>query len=259
MTHHHTFSKEFSASILLWIRQGMTVQEGKAYWAGGHAHIIAASKGLKEYRQLHISESDHSFWPARPGLETSVRADRRINGIADVTFQSTLAATAGREQTALAFKDEINVFRRTLMYIGLPGSTRWYSTPAPRSSTQLRDVVFFRRAQGAKGRDFRNFMHQKLAPTVLAQAGISELRTETFLPWHKKTWDTPNVAHDNPKADRYQGLMVIGFESEAARADFYQQAAPALNASIDGVISAIHAFAVEETKVFVEDGRRLNP
>lgn len=257
MTQKPTFTKEFSASILLWIRQGMTVPDGKAYWAGGHAQIIAASKGLKEYRQLHISETNHSFWPGRPGLETAVREDRRINGIADVTFQSTLAATAGREQTALAFKDEVNVFRRTLMYIGLPGSTRWYSTPVASSSTQLRDVVFFRRAQGAKGRGFKDFMHNKLAPTVLAQAGISELRTETFLPWHKKTWDTPNVAHDNPKADRYQGLMVIGFDSEEARANFYQQVAPALNASIDGVVSAIHAFAIEETKVFVQDGRRL--
>ncbi|WP_237233420.1 strictosidine synthase [Rothia nasisuis] len=251
------FTKEFSSSILLWIRHGMTVPEGKDYWAGGHAQIIAASKGLKEYRQLHISEAEHSFWPAHPGLETVVRADRRINGIADVTFQSTLAATAGREQTALAFKDEINVFRRTLMYIGLPGSTRWYTTPVARSQTQLRDVVFFRRAQGARGREFKDFMHNRLAPSVLAQAGISELRTETFLPWHKKTWDTPNVAHDNPKADRYHGLMVIGFESETARAAFYEQVAPHLNSTVDGAVSAIHSFAIEDTKVFVEGGRRL--
>lgn len=257
MAQNPTFTKEFSSSILLWIRNGMTVQEGKDYWAGGHAQIIAASKGLKEYRQLHISETEHSFWPARPGLETSVRADRRINGIADVTFQSTLAATAGREQTALAFKDEINVFRRTLMYIGLPGSTRWYTTPAAGSATRYRDIIFFRRAEGARGRAFKSFMHETLAPTVLGQAGVSELRTETFLPWHKKTWDTPNVAHDNPKTDRYHGLMVIGFESEAARADFYEQVAPRLNSTVDGVVSAIHSFAIEDTKVFVEDGRRL--
>lgn len=47
MTQKPTFTKEFSSSILLWIRKGMTVPEGKAYWAGGHAQIIAASKASK--------------------------------------------------------------------------------------------------------------------------------------------------------------------------------------------------------------------
>ena len=80
------YQQRFSLSILLWMRQDKVRQAGMDYWSGGHAQIIAASPGLLEYRQQHLSETEHSFWPKATGLETAVPEDRRIDGIAEVTY-----------------------------------------------------------------------------------------------------------------------------------------------------------------------------
>ena len=72
---------------------------------------------------------------ATTGVETTIPADRKIDGIAKVAFQSALSPLKGRKQTALACKDEVNVFRRTLLYAGPPNTSHWYDvTPRQRLS-----------------------------------------------------------------------------------------------------------------------------
>lgn len=257
MTTTTGYSKEFSSAILLWMRTDKTVREGKDYWAGGHAQIIASSPLTKQYRQLHMSETETGFWPPHHGLQTAVPEDRRIDGIADVTFQNLLAPVAGRKQTALAFADEINVFRRTILYAGLPGSARWYQTPVAGAETQLRDIFFLRRGTGVRSAALKRYVHDVMTPALLAADGVSELRTQVFMPWTARTWNTPNVAHDNPVADRYHASVQVGFASQEARDAFYETPAPQLNASLGSIASAVHAFSIEKTLVFVDEGRKL--
>ena len=71
------------------------------------------------------------LWPATPGVETDIPVERKIDGVAEVTFRSPLSPLLERKQTQRAFKDEINVFRRTLLYAGLPNSSRWYGWQSP--------------------------------------------------------------------------------------------------------------------------------
>src|SRR5205085_12170331 len=106
-------------------------QQGMDHWKGPHSGIISASPGLDEYRQIHLAEANTGLWPATKRVETSIPADRKVDGIAEVTFQSVLSPLKGRTQTRLAFKDEVNVFRRTLLYAGAPGSSRWYDVGGP--------------------------------------------------------------------------------------------------------------------------------
>lgn len=251
------YSREFSSSILLWMRQDKTVREGKDYWSGGHAQIIASSPGTKQYRQLHISETEHSCWPSHPGLETQVPEQRRIDGIADVTFQNLAAPIFGRKQTALAFADEVNVFRRTILYAGLPGTARWYATPLGGQHTTLRDIFFLRRASNVRTGSFRRYLYSTVVPAVLGAEGVSELRTQAFMPWTAKTWNTPHVAHDNPIADRYHASVQLGFVDQQARAAFYHNAAQQLNGSLIEVASAVHAFHIKQTKVYVDQGKKI--
>lgn len=95
------------------------------HWKGPHSGIISATPGLEEYRQIHLAEVNPGLWPATEGVETQIPAERKGDGIAEVTFRSALSPLKGRAQTQLAFKDEINVFRRTLLYAGAPGTSRW--------------------------------------------------------------------------------------------------------------------------------------
>src|SRR5687767_1563566 len=128
---------------------------GMEYWKGPHSKIISATPGFDEYRQIHLAAINPGLWPTTAGVETAIPADRRIDGVADVTFQSVLSPLLGRTQTRLAYKDEINVFRRTLLYAGPPNSARWYDVAPPGEHTGARALVYLRRREGVGTRAFR--------------------------------------------------------------------------------------------------------
>ena len=147
--------KHFSTSILLWVRSDQPRDVGMAYWKGPHSKIISATPGLEEYRQIHLAETNPGLWPQTHGLETQIPAGRRIDGVAEVTLKSILSLPAGRTQTQLAFKDEINVFRRTLLYTGLPNWSRWYEVGRPGETVGARVLVYLRRRDEVGGGAFR--------------------------------------------------------------------------------------------------------
>ena len=83
--------KHFSTSILLWVRIDQPRDTGMTYWREPHSQIISATPGLDEYRQIHLAETNPGLWPATSGVETAIPIDRKIDGVAEVTFQSALS------------------------------------------------------------------------------------------------------------------------------------------------------------------------
>ncbi len=250
--------KHFSSSILLWMRTDRPRQAGMDHWKGPHSGIISASPGLDEYRQIHLAEANPGLWPSIEGVETRIPADRKADGVAEVTFQSVLAPLKGRAQTKLAYKDEINVFRRTLLYAGPPSSSRWYRVAGPSEAVGARALVYLRRKNGVSGRPFRKAVNENLVPALIDAAVLTELRTQMFLPWSRRTWNTPNVAHDNPPAHHFHASLVLGFADAAARTAFLQGAEiHQWSPSIAAVASAIHAYDVSQTLTYVKDGEIL--
>jgi hypothetical protein len=250
--------KHFTSSILLWMRTDQPRQKGMDHWKGPHSGIIAASPGLEEYRQIHLAEANPGLWPATEGVETQIPPDRRVDGVAEVTFQSVLSPLKGRAQTRLAFKDEINVFRRTLLYAGAPGTSRWYEVAGPAETVGARAAVYLRRRDGVAGREFRRAIKRELVPALIGTGVLKELRTQTFLPWNEKTWDTPDVAHDNPADQRYHASLILGFADAAARTGFFEGAdIEQLSRTLAPVASAIHAYDVFAALTYVKDGVRL--
>lgn len=250
-------SRHFSTSILLWVRDDQPRTTGMDYWKGPHSGIIAKTPGMLEYRQIHLAEHNPGAWPETPGVETAIPADRRIDGIAEVTFQSPLSPLAGRAQTALAYADEVNVFRRTLLYAGPPGTSRWYAV-APGQRTGSRAVVYLRRRANVSAGAFRKFVKNDLAPALVGLGSLTELRTQTFLPWSERLWATPHVAHDNPTDQQFHASVVLGFADDSAREAFFTKGAAGRHTSlIAPSVSAIHAYNVDATLTFVKEGTVL--
>ena len=169
--------KAFVSSIPLWFRTDQPRQAGVDYWKGPHSKIISATPGLEEYRQIHMAEHNPGMWPATPGVQTAIPADRRIDGVAEVTFASVLSTLRGRKQTKLAYQDEINVFRRTFLYAGPPSSARWYDVAGPdvagpSEQVGARAMVYLRRRDGVRTGPFREHLNE-LASTL---AGTGQLR-----------------------------------------------------------------------------------
>jgi hypothetical protein len=248
-------TKHFTSSILLWVRTDQPRQTGMDYWKDPHSKIISATPGLQEYRQIHLAADNPGRWPANSGLETTIPDDRKIDGVAEVTFTSALSPLRGRKQSQLAFEDEINVFRRTLLYAGLPNSSRWYNVAAPGEAVGARSLIYLRRRDGVGAGAFRKLVSKQFVPALVGTGALKELRTQTFLPWNKKLWDTPNVAHDNPHDQRLHASVTLGFTDTAARdACFASSVIEDLSNQLTPLASAIHAYDVTAALTYVKNG-----
>ncbi|WP_202527597.1 hypothetical protein [Streptomyces sp. SID5770] len=75
--------KHLTSSILLWVRADQPRQTGMDHWKGPHSRITSATPGLEEYRQIHLAEHNPGRWPATDGVQTSIPADRKIDGVAE--------------------------------------------------------------------------------------------------------------------------------------------------------------------------------
>ena len=250
--------KHSSSSILLWVRTDQPRQTRMDYWRGPHSKIISATPGLQEYRQNHLAEVNPGLWPATVGVETDIPVERKIDGVAEVTFRSLLSPLLGRKQTQLAYEDEINVFRRTLLYAGLPNSSRWYEVAEPGQKAGARALIFLRRKDGVRAGAFRKLINKELEPALVGTGVLRELRTQTFLPWNAKLWNTPNVGHDNPADQRFHASLILGFTDAQERAGFFHgREVESLSNTLAPLTSAIHAYDVSAALTYVKDGTIL--
>ena len=250
--------RPFASSILLWMRTDQPRQQGMDYWKGPHSKIISATPGFDEYRQLHLAATNPGLWPAIHGVETVIPADRRIDGVAEVTFASALSPLRGRKQTRLAYKDEVNVFRRTLLYAGPPSSARWYHVARPSEKTGARALIYLRRRAGVDTGPFRKDITNELVPALANTGMMTELRTQMFMPWNKKLWDTPDVAHDNPTDQRLHASLILGFADAPARAAFFEsEEITTPSDRLSKFTSAVHAYEVSEALTYVKEGKIL--
>ena len=250
--------KPFVSSIPLWMRTDQPRQQGMDYWKGPHSKIISPTPGFEEYRQIHLAENNPGLWPAISGVETVIPAERKIDGVAEVTFASVLSPLVGRKQTKLAYKDEVNVFRRTLLYAGPPYSARWYDVAGPGEKVGARSLIYLRRREGVKTGAFRTFLADELVPALVKTGALRELRTQVFMPWIERLWDTPNVAHDNPTDQRFHASLILGFtDTNALRAFFGSEEIAMLSGRLPEFVSAVHAYEVTEALSYVKDGKVL--
>lgn len=252
-------TKPFVSSILLWVRSDQPRQKGMDYWKGPHSKIISATPGFDEYRQIHLAESNPGLWPEMHGVETTIPADRKIDGVAEVTFRSVFSPLFGRKQTKLAFKDEINVFRRTLLYAGPPYSAHWYTVGGDSAKTESRALIYLRKKDGVGTRAFRQFLSDEFVGAVASTGVLKELRTQVFMPWSKTLWNTPNVAHDNPADQRFHASLILGFsDTSAFRAFFASDAVAKLSAKLPAFVAAIHAYEMPAALTYVKNGKTLS-
>lgn len=251
--------KHLSSSILLWMRTDKPRQAGMDRWKGPHAQIIAENKGLWEYRQIHFTDANTGLWPTINGVETTIPANRKVDGVADVTLKNLFSIFRGKKQNKLAFADEINLFKRTILYAAFPNNSRWYKVANPTTKIEARTMVFFRIKEGVNEKDFKKFINEELTPTLANTGMLKELRSKAYNPWKQKQWNTPNVAHDNDKSVQFQASLQLGFTDKNEMAKFFNSnQIKKLSNRISMYCSAVHAYEVFETIAFVKEGKKIN-
>ena len=97
-----------------------------------------------------------------------------------------------------------------------------------------------------------------MVPALVGTGVLRELRTQTFLPWTQKLWDTPSVAHDNPHDQRFHASLILGFADAAARDAFFASSViEDLSSRLARLASAIHVYDVAAALTYVKNGAVL--
>lgn len=251
--------KHLSSSILLWMRTDKPRQAGMDRWKGPHAKIISANKGLLEYRQIHFAENNTGLWQPINAVETTIPSNRKIDGVADVTLKNLFSIFRGKKQNKLAYADEVNLFKRTILYAAFAKNSRWYQVARPNSKIEARAMVFFRIKEGVKEEDFKKFINEELTPTLANTGMLEELRNKAYNTWKQKQWNTPNVEHDNDKSVQFQASLMLGFKDKKAMEQFFRSdAVKNLSDRLSVFCSAVHAYEIDETLTFVKEGKELS-
>jgi hypothetical protein len=104
----------------------------------------------------------------------------------------------------------------------------------------------------------RTFLTDELVPALVKTGDLRELRTQVFMPWIERLWDTPDVAHDNPTDQRFHASLILGFvDTDALRAFFDSGEIAMLSGKLPKFASAVHAYEVTESLTYVKDGKVL--
>ena len=118
--------------------------------------------------------------------------------------------------------------------------------------------MYLRRREGVKTGAFRTFVTDELVPALVKAGPLRELRTQVFMPWIERLWDTPNVAHDNPTDQRFHASLILGFaDTNALRAFIASAEIATLSDKLPEPVSAVHAYDVTEGLTYVKDGKIL--
>ena len=121
-----------------------------------------------------------------------------------------------------------------------------------------RALIYLRRKDGVGAGAFRKLIIKELVPALVGTGVLRELRTQSFLPWNKKLWDTPNVAHDNPSDQRFHASVILGFTDAQERAGFFHgREIEGLSNTLAPITSAIHAYDVSAALTYVKNGTIL--
>jgi hypothetical protein len=79
------------------------------------------------------------------------------------------------------------------------------------------------------------------------------------MPWNRRLWNTPNVAHDNPTEQQFHASLILGFTDANALGAFYgSEQIAVLSGKLPEFVSAVHAYEVTEALTYVKDGTALS-
>lgn len=240
----------------IWFRQDLAREQAQAYWRGRHAQIAGNNPAILEYLQHHFSQDGHGFWPVSGMIGGMIPPDWAMDGVTEVRIGSMWTAICSRLLRMKAnVLDEQNVFERVLAKNSAPGGSGWWSGPY-RSDTGFRAAVFLRARSDSRGRPFKYFVEQALAPALMA-AGVSELRTHVFTRGSRLAWWTPGVRHDEPANHYADAMLLIGAQSRETLMELLDsEIMTATQAEQQAHCVAIHAYAIEQTYPIVLDYQR---
>ncbi|WP_313949872.1 nuclear transport factor 2 family protein [Aphanizomenon sp. FACHB-1401] len=247
--------------VLLWKRQGISLELFDNYWKDVHGPVCARLPGQYQYWQFHIAHNQGGFCPNIPGLDYTTDSEDNFDGIAELTFASEAERQTWFTASAILMDDEHNLFRKAIGYNSSPGNSITYidkiSNGIPNGEIDaIKFHVMVKKAHGVSTEVFRRYLTETFARKVSSSDSVLKFRLHLFEAVDNSRPDAAGVSHYEPEEKQYHAAYEIAFANHLEREKFFASS-EYLAAVKDAAkyIKQIQPFPERTAYTFVYDGQ----
>ena len=216
--------------VLLWKRQGISLELFDDYWRNVHGPVCARLPGQHQYWQFHLAHDQGGIWPAIAGIDYSCPDADQFDGIAELTFKTESDRQTWFKAAAILMDDEHNLFRKAIGYNTNPDNSITYvdgiETGTPNGKVNAEKFhVLVKQADGVSVDEFRTYLTDYFAPAVSESDLVLKFRLHLFEAVDNSRPDAVGVAHSEPVEKHYQAAFEIAFSDRLDMENFFASTA----------------------------------
>lgn len=232
--------------VLLWKRNGITLELFDDYWRNVHGPVCARLPGQHQYWQFHVAHNEGGIFPSLNGLVQPSLEDEQFDGIAELTFKNEEDRQTWFQAAAILMDDEHNIFNQAIGYNTSSGNSITYidkiEDGTPNGDLGIEKFhVMIRQAEGVSVEEFRKYMKDIFGAKIAESDQVLKLRLHLFEEVDNTRPDAAGVSHSEPTEKQYQAAVEIAFKHRLALETFFA--------------SSTFATATQEASKYIKDIR----
>jgi hypothetical protein len=212
--------------VLLWKRKGITLENFDNYWRDVHGPVCARLPGQFQYWQFHVAHNEGGIFPTVAGVDYLGTAEDQFDGIAELTFKSPQDRQTWFDAATILMDDEHNIFSKAIGYVTDEGNSKTYvdriAEGAPNGSLGIvKFHVMVKQASGVSVEDFRRYLRDRFAASVIKSDQLLKFRLHLFEPPDVSRPDAAGVTHAEAPQKQYQAAFEIAFKDRLDMETFF--------------------------------------
>lgn len=212
--------------VLLWKRDGITLDLFDEYWKDVHGPVCARLPGQYQYWQFHVAHNQGGFCPQIPGLQEYFSEEDNFDGIAELTFTNEQDRNTWFNAAGMLMDDEHNIFKKAIGYTTSPGNSITYCDRivegTPNGETGIvKFHVMVRKNKSVSRENFRSYLRDTFAPSIINNAHLLKFRLHLFDDIDNSRPDAAGVIHSETPGKEYDAAYEIAFANHLEREKFF--------------------------------------
>ena len=212
--------------VLLWKRKGISLEDFDNYWRDVHGPVCARLPGQFQYWQFHVAHNEGGVFPGVEGVDYIGTDEDQFDGIAELTFNSPEDRQTWFDAASILMDDEHNIFSKAIGYVTNEGNSITFTDGIEEGAPNGRQGivkfhVMVKQADRVNTEDFRRYMRDNFATSVIKSDKVLKFRLHLFEPPDVSRPDAAGVSHSEPPEKQYQAAFEIAFRNRLDMETFF--------------------------------------
>ncbi len=205
--------------VLLWKREGISLQLFDDYWKDVHGPVCARLPGQYQYWQFHVAHNEGGFWSMPDDPLNASTIEEQFDGIAELTFKSVEERNIWFQAAGILMDDEHNIFSKAIGYNTDLGNSVTYVDKIPEGSPNgeiglKKYHCLIRKVGGIGVEQFREYLKNRLIPVFTASPQVQKCRLHLFEEIDNSRPDAGGVSHTENPSQQYHAALEVAFANQ---------------------------------------------